>query len=601
MDGPQDWTGYDFLKVDLYTDAKDPWTWHVEVRDTPPRDYWTRVNYNTVVPPGAEHARRAGEATLRRREEPPRPHAPARQHHPLRVRHPGEAPGAAVSSTTSAWRRDRRRRKVLFDGLYAFDFGTGTSPVMDGFTRVTPATLYSKGRGYGLQDAQVWRAFDVLQPDPLYQDFICIESGGLAVDVPNGRYHVFVNMDSPSGFWGEYQVYREARHPRRRRARGRPTPWTAPPSAKKYFRFWDVEDLPAENTFDKYQKAYFQEKKFDVEVNDGQLNLDFQGTDWACSVSAVVVFPPEQGRAGRALPGVRAGAAALLLRQLLQARAAQAHRRSPRRPRRRTRSAATSSSPATTWRTSTTTTRPSAMRPASRLTAEAFAGEYEPVTLAVLPLQDLGQVTVTASDLAGPKGKIPAERDRRRLRLLPAHPRDDGGLGLHDRPRLIMPTNAVAMPKGVVRRFWLTVKVPADAKPGVYQGTVTIAPEQGAGLPRARASSAVRNGTLDAVDIPAGPWGYTIGLPWSGETRRPASGTTQMARKSLSKLREYGFTTFTGLPIVSYQGFKDGKPVFDFPVGDAQMKMAREAGFTMPVVDYAAFGGLTSTSRTTPR
>ena len=25
----------------------------------------------------------------------------------------------------------------------------------------------------------------------------------------------------------------------------------------KYFRFWNVEDRPADNTFDKYQKAYF--------------------------------------------------------------------------------------------------------------------------------------------------------------------------------------------------------------------------------------------------------------------------------------------------------------------------------------------------------
>ncbi len=94
-------------------------------------------------------------------------------------------------------------------GCYAFDFGTGTSPVMDGFTPITPGTLYSKGRGYGLKNAQIWRAFDVLQPDPLYQDFICIESGGLAVDVPNGKYRVFVNIDNPSGFWGEYQVYRK--------------------------------------------------------------------------------------------------------------------------------------------------------------------------------------------------------------------------------------------------------------------------------------------------------------------------------------------------------------------------------------------------------
>src|SRR5208282_4980091 len=95
-----------------------------------------------------------------------------------------------------------------FDGLHAFDFGTGTSPVMDGFTPITPATQYSRGRGYGLKDAKIWRAFDALQPEPLYQDFICIEAGGLAVDVPNGTYRVFVNIDSPSGFWGEYQTYR---------------------------------------------------------------------------------------------------------------------------------------------------------------------------------------------------------------------------------------------------------------------------------------------------------------------------------------------------------------------------------------------------------
>jgi len=35
---------------------------------------------------------------------------------------------------------------------------------MDGFTAITPATLYSKGRGYGLKNARVWRSFDVLQP-----------------------------------------------------------------------------------------------------------------------------------------------------------------------------------------------------------------------------------------------------------------------------------------------------------------------------------------------------------------------------------------------------------------------------------------------------
>jgi hypothetical protein len=37
---------------------------------------------------------------------------------------------------------------------------------------------------------------------------------------------------------------------------------------------------------------------------------------------------------------------------------------------------------------------------------------------------------------------------------------------------------------------------------------------------------------------------------------------------------------------------KRSKPVLDFSIGDAQMKMAREAGFTMPVITYTAFNGL---------
>jgi hypothetical protein len=51
MDGMQDWTGYDTLKADLYTDAKEPLTLSIEIRDTATRGYWTRVNYTTLVLP----------------------------------------------------------------------------------------------------------------------------------------------------------------------------------------------------------------------------------------------------------------------------------------------------------------------------------------------------------------------------------------------------------------------------------------------------------------------------------------------------------------------------------------------------------------------
>jgi hypothetical protein len=163
MDGTQDWTGYDYLKADLYTDGKDPLELYVEVRDTATRDYWTRVNYTTVVPPGR--------STL---VLPVKQLYVGEKSRPGRmlivngitrfVLSIGDKPAAPLYVDDIRLERDESAERVQFDGLYALDFGTGASPVMQGFTQVTPATVYSKGRGYGLKDARIWRAFDVLQP-----------------------------------------------------------------------------------------------------------------------------------------------------------------------------------------------------------------------------------------------------------------------------------------------------------------------------------------------------------------------------------------------------------------------------------------------------
>ena len=298
MEEAQNWIGYDFLKADLDSDAREPMNLDIEIRDAGTRDYWTRVNYTTVVPPGR--------STLI---------IPVKQLYVGEKSRPGrmltldkitrlvfnlgeKAPGSLLLDNLRLERDDTTAR-VSFAGLRAFDFGPQTSPVMDGFTQITPSTQYSPGRGYGLNNARIWRAFDALQPDPLYQDFLCIEAGGLAVDLPNGKYRVFVNIDSPSGYWGEFQVYRR----RAIFAEGRPIVseiMDLQAFKTKYYRFWNIEDRPTDVTFDKYQKAYFDEKQFEVDVRDGQLNLDFQGETWACCVSAVVIFPVARATEGEA-------------------------------------------------------------------------------------------------------------------------------------------------------------------------------------------------------------------------------------------------------------------------------------------------------------
>jgi hypothetical protein len=545
----------------------------VEIHDTATEGYWTRVNYNTVAPPGA--------STLI---------LPLRQLYVGEKARPGRylilsgitrlvfgvGDAGPLFLDNLRLERDTAAQSAFLDGLYAFDFGTGTSPVMDGFTQITPATLYSPGRGYGLKNARVWRAFDELQPDPLYQDFICIESGGLALDVPNGRYRVFVNIDSPSGFWGEYQVYRD----RSILAQGK-TVFSEhldfKTFQKKYFRFWDTEDLPSDNTFDKYLRVYFSEKLFDVDVKNGQLYLEFQGENWACSVSAVIVFPVE-----KAAEGTR------FLEYVKQKRRFyfdNAFKRVLHSP------AGDPLQPAAEDTTrgymlfqrdfmkdvyyNDTPYRGEAGQP---LAADGFAGQMVPVTMSVLPLKDLGQGTLSVSALAGPQGSIPASAiDVGYVSYRLARVTNDGGVYTII-PRLIVPKNSVALPKGVARRFWLTVHVPAGAAPGAYTGQVSFTPQQGAARSVALRFT-VRKGTLDAVDIPVGPFGGRIGTPWFQDDPATADFGADMTQKSLLMLRAHGFTMFTGVPYVTYQGFKDGKPALDFSAADRQMADARRYGF----------------------
>ncbi len=242
MELAQNWIGYDYLEADLDSDAKEPMNLDIEIRDAGTRDYWTRVNYTTVVPPGrstliipvkqlyvGEKSRPGRMLTLDKITR--------------LVFSIGDKPPGPLLLDNVRLERDDSTSRVSFAGLRAFDFGPNNSPVMDGFTAITPATQYSLGRGYGLKDTRIWRAFDAFQPDPLYQDFLCIEAGGLAVDLPNGRYRVFVNIDSPSGYWGEFQTF----HRRVILAEGRPVvkeTMDFEAFKAKYYRFWNVEDRP---------------------------------------------------------------------------------------------------------------------------------------------------------------------------------------------------------------------------------------------------------------------------------------------------------------------------------------------------------------------
>lgn len=93
----------------------------------------------------------------------------------------------------------------------------------------------------------------------------------------------------------------------------------------------------------------------------------------------------------------------------------------------------------------------------------ASPGEYEPVTLSVWALKNLPGVSVAVGALVGEGYVIPPScvevRLVRNLRNIPAF--------LEKRAR-------VDIPEGQTQTFWLTVYVPAEAKPGFYRGNVRV-------------------------------------------------------------------------------------------------------------------------------
>ncbi len=586
LDEAQDWSGYENLLIDSFVLGRLPVDIFVDIRDDKSVDYWTRVNYITSLPPG-EHIVRIPLSSLYVGEKS----RPGRKLDLKSIRKMVVGvlnPNSGVYLDNVRISSDIRATEYHFDGLLAFDLGEEEGPVMPGFIGISKDDRYNKIVGYGFQNERIWRSFNALQPDPLYQDFICIESGGFAIDLPNGFYQIFVNMDNPSGYWGEYQVYDE----RQLIVEGevvRTDRMDLSSFKSKYYRNWQTEDTPSDNTFDKYQKPYFKEHLIEAKVEDGQLNIDFKGQGWACSVSAIVVYPSDKTAQGlRFLQFIEKERKEYFeneFRRILHEPTGDAVQPDAAQIR-------TGFIPFVRHYMKDVfyNDRPFKNETESPVMfVDAFAGEIEPVTVSVYALRDM-HLTGSMNDLIGPQ-TIPSKAisvgvvSNRLVR------KTTDGRVFSIEPKLIIPSSEATVVRNSARSFWLSIHVPTNATAGDYKGEFTISSFGGESV-TLPVQLKVHKGVLAEADLPIGPWGHTIDLPWLPSDPGTIEWNREMAEKSLRKLREYGFTTFTGMPSLKYIGFKDGAPVIDFEKGDEQMRNARSAGFYMPIVSYVPIEGL---------
>lgn len=348
-----------------------------------------------------------------------------------------------------------------------FDMGTARSELRPGFTRVTARSAYSKQAGFGWKSTEGLRehhkhysrqwAYNESrgrkQPPPIYTNEVtcdCVWStkpNALLIDVPPGDYTVWLLCGRSAGSRREYHDF-------------------------------DVTAGDAATATVKIPGPYrFEKRLLRVRVSGKPLSIGLEPrTDWL--LAAVVVFPAAQEPAAR--------------RDLLDALEREIYFLPPGEAEKWKETRHVDDRPmpelsetdrkrgfavfARHWSEvvySNTVPRPEELGP----TLQTFAtlGEYEPVTLTVLPLRDLAKARLTASDLRSAGAVIPAVNvDVRCVRTMLVRPNYSLFNSFHEAPDVLEHRASVDLKQGRNQRFWITIEVPQDAKPGIYEGKLTL-------------------------------------------------------------------------------------------------------------------------------
>lgn len=125
----------------------------------------------------------------------------------------------------------------------------------------------------------------------------------------------------------------------------------------------------------------------------------------------------------------------------------------------------------------------------NRLAAFASPGEYEPLTFCVRSVKQISGMKITAGDFRSTNGAaIPAPdvqvvRCAARLWRGEEPVRGEGPVGVMNMPTYLEESRLIDMVSGRTVQFWLTVEVPQDAEPGIYEGQIQVSHDQSGPYP----------------------------------------------------------------------------------------------------------------------
>jgi hypothetical protein len=124
---------------------------------------------------------------------------------------------------------------------------------------------------------------------------------------------------------------------------------------------------------------------------------------------------------------------------------------------------------------------PPVTRDDAELDILAWPGTAAPASFTLHAIRDTRDVQVTVSDLTGKGGAVIAS-SAVELRRVVYLPRKAGLMTTHEyllTPTYLEPLTRLEVGSGQSQQCWLTVRVPGDARPGRYEGTLRVTPGHG--------------------------------------------------------------------------------------------------------------------------
>lgn len=352
---------------------------------------------------------------------------------------------------------------------WLFDMGTAESELRPGFRRVTAESLYSAETGYGWESVEGFKAHHQhysrqwqfnesrgqKQPPPFYTNEITCDA---IFSTRPARFLIDVEP-------GEYVVYALAG-----RSAGSP----------REYHWFDISAGGARATIKIPGPYRFENRTLPVAVEGKQLAIELEPTtDWL--LAALAVFPAADA------PRVRAEVLDALEREIyflppdVAAEWKETVHDDPRQPpefsqRDLERGYALFARHWSEPIYPRTVPRPEELNP--QLAAFASWDEYEPLAFTVHALDDLRGVKVAAGPLQQGDAVIEArDIDVRYVRYMHVRPNYSLFNSYHIAPDVLEHRNAVDVPAGAIQTFWITVHVPPETPPGVYEGMLSLSAE----------------------------------------------------------------------------------------------------------------------------